>query len=140
MTTGGWRRKPSKRAVVKDDLVTLGARLWRLRKFGQANRPKGLTQREVAEMLDVSPAYVSQIERGSTVVSLRILRRMASIYGVLPMELMSLLRLQEFDWLVTLQSMGQPVQEDPLSHLDEDERRELITYLTFLRMKRVVQS
>ena len=138
MATRAWRRKPSKRAVTKEAMVALGTELKRLRTRSQTDRPKGLSQREVAEMLDVSSAYVSQIERGTTIVSLRILRRLASIYGVLPPQLLRILGLQEFDWLSLSQPREPQAQEDPFSQLGEEERQELISYLTFIRLKRGV--
>ena len=50
----GWRRKPSKRHVSKGALDALGAELVRLRTRSEPERPKGLSQRDVAEMLGVS--------------------------------------------------------------------------------------
>ena len=140
MTSMGWRRKPSKRAVSKEALDALGVELVRLRTRSEPDRPKGLSQRDVAEMLGVSSAYVSQIERGTTIVSLRVLRSLASIYGVLPPQLLRILGLQEFDWLALFQPQRPQAQEDPFSQLAEDEREELISYLTFIRLKRGVST
>ena len=136
MATRAWRRRPSKRAVTKEALVALGTELKRLRTRSQTDRAMRLSQREVAAMLDVSSAYVSQIERGNTVVSLRLLRLLAGIYGVLPPQLLRILGLQEFDWLALSQPQQPQTQEDPFSQLVEDEREELIAYLTFIRLKR----
>ncbi|MCR4792661.1 MAG: helix-turn-helix domain-containing protein [Lachnospiraceae bacterium] len=42
----------------------------------------GLTQGEVAEELDVTPGYISNVENGRTAMSLRILMYYAKLMGV----------------------------------------------------------
>lgn len=48
---------------------------------------KGYKAKEVAEKLDVSPAYISKLENGSAVVTPEILVRLARVYGVPAKEL-----------------------------------------------------
>jgi len=48
----------------------------------------GLTQEELAEMLDLDNSYVSLLERGARVPSLITLDRIAKIFGVKPYDLL----------------------------------------------------
>jgi len=48
---------------------------------------KGLTGREVAKKLNVTPAYISKLENGSAVITSELLTKFARIYEVNPKEL-----------------------------------------------------
>ncbi len=102
-------------------------------------RDAKLSQRQIAERLDVSAAYVSQIETGATVVSLRLLRQLASFHNIMPSVLLRYLGLQEFDWLALMpEEVGRAPdsQRDLFQGLSEDERAELTSYLAYLRLVR----
>ena len=140
MTTN-WIRFPSKRRVTGEALSLLGQELARLRTRPTENSPRGLTQKEVAGLLGVSSSYVSQVEGGRTILSLRLLRQLAGIYDVMPAVLFRYFGLQEFDWLaLSDQEIGQPPQGDPFADLDDELRTELISYLTYLRLRRSVTN
>lgn len=128
-----WSRLPHKRQVDEAALGALGVELARLR--GKAN----LSQRQLAARLGVSAAYVSQIETGATVVSLRLLRQLALIHGVMPSVLLRYLGLQEFDWLALVpeeKGAAPGPQHDPLAGISDAERDDLTSYLAYLRMVR----
>ncbi len=48
----------------------------------------GLTQEELAEMLDLDNSYVSLLERGARVPSIITLGRIAKVFGVKPYDLL----------------------------------------------------
>lgn len=52
------------------------------RKLKQLRKQKRFTQGELAQMLDVSSAYVSQLELGIRHPSVALIQRMAQIFGV----------------------------------------------------------
>ena len=58
------------------ELEAIGARIKRARK------KKKLSQADLAALLNLSSAHVSQIERGKTNCSITILRRIAEVLGV----------------------------------------------------------
>lgn len=60
----------------------LGARLQGLR------RMKGLSLQDVAQEVDVSPSFLSMVERGQTDLSLSRFSRLTEFYGVHPSELL----------------------------------------------------
>ena len=53
-----------------------------------ARNKKGLTQAQLAEMLQVSPEYISRLERGSTKISLPTLVEVAGHLTVTPSSLL----------------------------------------------------
>lgn len=57
------------------DYKLIGARI------KSARKNKGITQGVLAEKLDVSVGYISQVERGTTKISLDLLGAIASILG-----------------------------------------------------------
>jgi len=64
-----------------DDLI------WSANSFGdvirRAREQKGLTQKELAELYgDISAMYISQIERGERVPSMKVCRRLAEALGL----------------------------------------------------------
>lgn len=48
----------------------------------EARRKLGMTQEKLAEAIDVSPSYISEIERGSSICSLAVLVNIADILGL----------------------------------------------------------
>lgn len=52
------------------------------RRIAQLRRAKGLTQEEVAELLDVGSRYVSRAERGNENLTLESLAKIANVLGV----------------------------------------------------------
>jgi len=115
---------------------SLGITLRSLRQEPFSGRPRGLTLTQAAELIGVSASYLSQVERGVTLLSLRRLRLLADIYGAPYAGLLRLLGLQEFDWLTNLLPEADDANNDVLLTATSDERRELVSYLNYLRLKR----
>lgn len=65
-------------------MTTLGLRLRELR------AQKGLTVRELAELIDKTPGYVSRFETRDEIPSGELLCQLADIYAVAPDELLEL--------------------------------------------------
>ena len=65
------------------DYSVIGARLKKARKA------KGVTQEELAEKLDVSIAFLSRIERGSSNINLKRLNQICEILGVTEGEILN---------------------------------------------------
>ena len=63
---------------MKIDYAMIGARI------KEARRKRGMTQEALAEALDVSIGYVSQVERGITKISLDLLGAISGILDVDP--------------------------------------------------------
>ncbi|MFC1944425.1 helix-turn-helix transcriptional regulator [Chloroflexota bacterium] len=96
-----------------------------------------LTQQEVADRMGRSRSYICQIENGRRTPSPRLLRELAIIYEELPERVLMKAGLFE---MFTLTAIAAPEElpENPLSDVEgvsEDERRELLRYLGFLRLK-----
>lgn len=56
--------------------MNLNIKLWQLR------TDRGLSQKELAEKLGVSPAHITKMEKGDNLPSLQLLEKMASVYGI----------------------------------------------------------
>ena len=65
------------------DFSVIGSRLKKARKA------KGMTQEELAEKLDVSIAFLSRIERGSSNINLKRLNEVCEILGVTEGEILN---------------------------------------------------
>ncbi len=48
----------------------------------EGRRKLGITQEKLAEQIDVSPSYISEIERGSSICSLAVLVNISTILGL----------------------------------------------------------
>ena len=68
--------------TMQDTIRTFADKMYNYRK------EIGLTQEELAEMLDLDNSYVSLLERGARVPSLITLDRIAKIFGVKPHDLL----------------------------------------------------
>lgn len=110
-----------------EDTAALRTRIVELREA------RGWTQREAARELDLSPSFLSQMESGARPLTLLWIRRMARVYRVFPAELFAMLGVEEFDWLATLQSPGSG--PSPIERVTDEEWQEVISYLTFLRLR-----
>jgi transcriptional regulator with XRE-family HTH domain len=64
------------------EATTLGGRLRRLR------RMRSLTLQEVASVVEISPSFLSMVERGQADISLSRFTRLADFYRIRPSELM----------------------------------------------------
>lgn len=93
---------------------------------------QGLTQREAAANLGMSASFLCQLETGKASFTTTWIRRLAGAYGVSPAELFTMLGVEEFDWLRAIRGDDQ----DPLSNASDEEREELVSYLTYLRLKK----
>ena len=65
------------------DYSVIGARLKKARK------QKNITQEELAEKLDISIAFLSRVERGSSKINLRRLTQVCNILGVSEAEILT---------------------------------------------------
>jgi len=90
--------------------VLLGARIKEIRKA------RGLTQEQLAEMIDVEQKHVSRIESGKNFPSIDLLEKMAAALNVPLMGFFDFLHLEEEDeGIVNLEAM--------LMELDGDSRK-----------------
>ena len=64
------------------DYYAMGQRIRRLR------RQKGLTQEQLAELVELSPSFLGHIERGSRVASLETLMKLCTALEVTPNDLL----------------------------------------------------
>jgi len=55
----------------------------------QARMDKKITQKKLAEVLDVSVAYISRVERGSTTINLKRLSELCNLLGVSEGEILN---------------------------------------------------
>ena len=67
----------------------------------QARMDKKITQEKLAEALDVSVAYISRIERGSTEINLKRLTEMCNLFGVSVGEILDGTSSKSPNYLVT---------------------------------------
>ena len=74
----GWAVAPEPIA----ETATLGQRLRRLR------RMRRLTLKEAADAVDISPSFLSMVERGQADIAVSRFARLAAFYGIRPSELM----------------------------------------------------
>ena len=88
------------------DGSSIGFRLKRLRSS------KGMTAKEVAEKMGVSPSYISMLENGKSNYSLKTLMKLMSIYG----ETLS-------DFLKSSKSTGRVHHLSDMEQLSEDESK-----------------
>lgn len=68
--------------VTTPEAASLGERLRQLRKM------RRLTLQQVAEAVDISPSFLSMVERGQADISVSRFSRLAGFYGIRPSELM----------------------------------------------------
>ena len=52
-------------------------------------KKKGLTQEQLAELIDISPSFMGHIERGSRISSLDTVMRLCEVLEVMPNELLA---------------------------------------------------
>ena len=52
-------------------------------------KKKGLTQEQLAELIDISPSFMGPIERGSRISSLDTVMRLCEVLEVMPNELLT---------------------------------------------------
>ena len=104
------------------DYKLIGARIQSMRK------QKGLTQEMLAEQLDVSVGYVSQVERGITKISLDLLAAIATILEC------------DISPLVTGSSMGEGYLETEIGEsfrlLNRREKRLTVDFIQLLLKNR----
>ena len=55
----------------------------------EARKAKNITQEYLSELLNVSPTYVSRVERGSTKINLEMLVKISGLLEVLPAYLLT---------------------------------------------------
>lgn len=67
----------------KDKLKIVG------QNYQKARATNGITQEEVAEKLELSPSYISDIERGKSLGSIHTLISLCNLYKVSPNEILS---------------------------------------------------
>jgi len=79
--------------------VLLGARIKEIRKA------RGLTQEQLAEMIDVEQKHVSRIESGKNFPSIDLLEKMAAALNVPLMGFFDFLHLEEDEGIVNLEAM-----------------------------------
>lgn len=104
------------------------------RRITEARESQGLSQAELAEKAGVTPAAISQIEKGHRVPTIPVLRRIVSVLGV------------TIDYLTG--KTDQPELEDMLQYedaktffrgfqsLDPDDQKTVSKLVEFLRSKR----
>lgn len=80
---------------------------------------RGLQGKELAQLVNITPGYLSQIETGKSEPTLKVLRRIASALGVTPGTLLD----------------GEPTMRgvaEMLEHLDQERLTQAVRYIKYL--------
>ncbi|GGT30489.1 MerR family transcriptional regulator [Nonomuraea spiralis] len=83
----GWNPAAIRTSLAQESAAAGGKRRWDNRSIRNARRASGLTLKQLAEMVGVSPAHLGAVERGDTGVSTQLIMRIADALLVPPSAL-----------------------------------------------------